>query len=133
MSDELVYKEEGFQIIGACMEVHNEKGAGFLESVYQECLAIEFDLRKVPFAEQLPLPIDYKGVPLKSKYVPDFICYDKIVVEIKATGRLTDPHRAQLLNYLRATNMKLGILVNFSSYPKLEYQRIVQTPKDSRH
>jgi GxxExxY protein len=111
--------------MGACFAVYKEKGSGFLESVYQECLEIEFADKKIPFKAQLPLALTYKGKPLKSKFTPDFICYDKIVVELKAVSGLNDEHRAQVQNYLRATNFKLGLLVNFSHYPKLEYERIV--------
>jgi GxxExxY protein len=86
---------------------------------------MELGDRQIPFQAQLPLVLTYKGRPLKSKYVPDFICHDKIVVELKAVTALNDEHRAQVHNYLRATGMKLGLLVNFGHYPKLEYERIV--------
>ena len=111
--------------MGACFEVYKEKGSGFLEAVYQECLEIEFADRKIPFIAKPQLDLSYKGRPLKSKYSPDFICYGKIVVELKAVSGLTDEHRAQVQNYLRATKMRLGLLVNFAHYPKLEYERIV--------
>ena len=121
----LVHGEESYSIMGACFEVYKEKGCGFLEPVYQECLEVEFGIRKVPFRAQLPLPLFYKGVPLKHVYVPDFICFDKIVLEIKAVSRLADEHRAQVFNYLKATGHRLGLLVNFSHFPQLEYERIV--------
>ncbi len=121
----IIHKLESFEIMGACFEVYKEKGSGFLESVYQECLEIEFDERKIAFKVQPELSLTYKGRPLKSKFKPDFICHDKIVVELKAVTALTDEHRAQVHNYLRATGMKLGLLVNFGHYPKLEYERIV--------
>lgn len=121
----IVYKTESFDIMGACFEVYKEKGCGFLEAVYQECLEMEFGDRKIPFRAQLPLALTYKGRLLKSKYVPDFICHEKIVVELKAVTGLTDEHRAQVHNYLRATGMKLGLLVNFGHYPMIEYERIV--------
>jgi GxxExxY protein len=111
--------------MGACFKVYKEKGSGFLEAVYQECLEIELGERKVPFKVQPELALTYKGRPLKSKFKDDFICYDKIVLELKAVIALADEHRAQVQNYLRATKMKLGLLVNFSHYPKLEYERIV--------
>jgi GxxExxY protein len=121
----VVYGEKSYSIMGACFEVYKQKGCGFLEPVYQECLGIELGLRKVPFKAQLPLPLLYKGVPLKHVYVPDFVCFDKIVLEIKAVSRLLDEHRAQIFNYLKAANHKLGLLVNFSHFPKIEYERIV--------
>ena len=121
----IIHKLESFEIMGACFEVYKEKGNGFLESVYQECLEIEFAGRKIPFKIQPELSLTYKGHLLNSKFKPDFICYDKIVVELKAVTALSNEHRAQVQNYLRATGMKLGLLVNFGHYPKLEYERIV--------
>ena len=121
----IIHKLESFEIIGACFEVYKEKGSGFVESVYQECLEMELGDQRIPFKAQVELALTYKGKPLKSKFKPDFICYDKIVVELKAVSVLTDEHRAQVQNYLRATKMKLGLLVNFGHYPKLEYERIV--------
>jgi GxxExxY protein len=121
----IIHKLESFEIMGACFEVYKEKGNGFLESVYQECLEFEFAGRKIPFKIQPELSLTYKGHLLKSKFKPDFICYDKIVVELKAVTALSNEHRAQVQNYLRATGMKLGLLVNFGHYPKLEYERIV--------
>ena len=120
----IIYKLESFEIMGACFEIYKEKGSGFVESVYQECLEIELGLRNIPFKAQQELPLTYKGRPLRSKFKPDFICYDKIVLEIKAVSGLTDEHRAQVQNYLRATGMKLGLLVNFGHYPKVDYERI---------
>jgi len=120
----IIYKLESFEIMGACFEVYKEKGSGFVESVYQECLEIEMGLRNIPVKAQQELSLTYKGRPLKSKFKPDFICYDKIVLEIKAVSGLTDEHRAQVQNYLRATGLKLGLLVNFGHYPKVEYERI---------
>jgi len=122
---DIIHKLESFEIMGACFEVYKEKGCGFLEAVYQECLEMEFAERKTPFQAQPQLTLNYKGRPLKSKYTPDFICYDKIVVELKAVTALSDEHRAQVQNYLRATKFKLGLLVNFGHYPKVEYERIV--------
>jgi GxxExxY protein len=121
----VVYREESYSIMGVCFEVYKEEGCGFLEPVYQECLEIELGLRKVPFRAQLSLPLFYKGVPLKHAYVPDFICFDKIVLEIKAVSELTNEHRAQVFNYLKATSYRLGLLVNFCHYPRLESERIV--------
>jgi GxxExxY protein len=121
----IVHKLESYDVLGACFEVYKEKGSGFVESVYQECLEMELADRAIPFKTQPELALSYKGRPLKSKFKPDFICCDKIIVELKAVSGLTDEHRAQVQNYLRATRLKLGLLVNFAHYPKLEYERIV--------
>ena len=120
----IVYSEESYAIMGACFEVYKEKGPGFLESVYQECLELEFLDRCIPHQSHIALAISYKGQLLKCKYTPDFICYDKIIIELKAVSTLIDEHRAQVHNYLRASGFKLGLLVNFSHYPGLQYQRI---------
>lgn len=122
--DELIYKDESYQIIGACMEVHSSLGCGFLEAVYQEALEIEFTLRGIPFERECRIKIDYKGHTLNKEYVADFICYDKIVVEVKALSQLKSDHSAQTLNYLKATNNRLGLLVNFGE-SSLKYKRIV--------
>lgn len=122
---DIVFKQESFEIMGACFEVYKEKGHGFVEPVYQECLEMELGDRGTAFRAQPELPMTYKGRPLRSRFKPDLICYEKIVVELKAVSVLTDEHRAQVQNYLRATGMKLGILVNFGHYPKIEYERIV--------
>ncbi|MEP6945428.1 MAG: GxxExxY protein [Acidobacteriota bacterium] len=121
---EIVFKDESFRIIGACFEVYNNKGFGFTEPVYQECLQHEFALQGVPFVAQTELPMKYKGMPLLQKFRPDFICYEKIVVEIKSVSALNDAHRAQTLNYLHATEFDLGILVNFGQFPKLIHERL---------
>jgi GxxExxY protein len=123
---DLVYKEESYRIIGACFEVYKEMGCGFLEAVYQECLSMEFAIQGIPYMPQCELGLCYKGQALKQKYVHDFMCFDKIVIEIKALAALTQLNRAQLQNYLKATGYKLGLLVNFGHYPKLEYERIVK-------
>ncbi|MBN2216827.1 MAG: GxxExxY protein [Pirellulales bacterium] len=122
----IIYKDESYSIMGACFEVYKEKGSGFLEAVYQECLAIEFRLRGIAFQEQVSLQLAYKGQMLVQTYMPDFLCMDKIVLEIKAIHELVDTHRAQMHNYLKATAYKLGLLVNFGHYPQLEYERIVR-------
>lgn len=121
----IIHKLESFEIMGACFEVYKEKGSGFLESVYQECLEMELADRKIPFRAQPELLLTYKGRPIRSKFKPDFICYEKVVLELKAVTALKDEHRAQVQNQLRATGIKLGLLANFSHYPKLEYERIV--------
>jgi GxxExxY protein len=125
METNIIYREESYRIMGGCFEVYKEKGCGFLEAVYQECLEMEFSLQGILFQPQVGLALAYKGRPLKQKYVPDFICLGKIILEIKAVSQLTDEHRAQVHNYLRATGYKLGLLVNFGHYPGVEHERIV--------
>ena len=122
---DIVFKDESYAIMGACFEVYKEMGCGFLESVYQECLTLEFGFQDIPFREQAELELSYKQNTLSQKYVPDFICYDKIIVEIKAVKQLDDIHRAQVHNYLKSTCYKLGLLVNFGHHPKVEWERIV--------
>lgn len=129
---DLVYREECYKIVGACFEVYNEKGCGFLESVYQECMEIEFDYQRLPFVPHHALRLFHRGKELKQKFIPDFICYENIIVELKAVSQLTDEHRAQVLNYLNATGFRLGLLVNFGSYPRLEWERLVHTDKRLR-
>jgi GxxExxY protein len=122
---ELIYERESYKIMGACFEVYRRMGRGFLEAVYQECLEIEFAERGIPFVPQRELPIVYKGRTLEQFYKADFFCYDKIILEVKAISQFGDEHRAQVFNYLRATGMKLGILLNFGSHPLLESDRVV--------
>ena len=122
---EIIHKEESYAIMGACFEVYKEKGCGFLEAVYQECLEIEFGLQNIPAVPQPRLELSYKSRVLNQKYVPDFFAFQKIVLELKAASALNDEHRAQVQNQLRATGHKLGLLVNFGHYPQLEYERIV--------
>jgi GxxExxY protein len=123
---EIVHKAESYAIMGACLEVYREMGCGFTEPVYQECLEIELGLQAIPFQAQHELRLVYKTRQLKKKFELDFLCYDLIVVEIKAVSEFTDEHRAQIHNYLKATGLKLGLLVNFGHFPKLEYERIVR-------
>ena len=120
----LVYKEESYKIVGACFEVHKELGPGFLEPVYQEALSREFMIQKIPHERETTLTITYKDIKLDKKYIADFVCFDKIIVELKALNNLTTEHEAQVINYLKATGFKLGILVNFGS-KSLEYKRLV--------
>ena len=120
----IIYQEEGYQINGTCFEVYKDKGCGFLEDVYQECLEIEFEDQNIPFSAQQPLELKYKGRKLRKKYTPDFICFEKIIVEIKAVKEITDEHRAQVQNYLKATGYKLGLIINFGHYPKVQIERI---------
>jgi GxxExxY protein len=123
----IVFKDESYRIIGACFELYTEKGCGFLEPVYQECLMIELGLQGIPFVSQQPMPLFYKGRALLQRYQADFICHEKIILEIKAVAALADEHRAQVLNYLNGSGFKLGLLVNFGHYPKLEWERIANT------
>ena len=122
---ELLFKDEAYRIVGAAMEVYNEKGCGFLEGVYQECLEIELALRAIPADAQLELSLEYKGRPLRQVYRVDVLCFGEIIVELKAVSALADEHRAQVLNCLSATGKRLGLLVNFGHYPGLEWERIV--------
>ncbi len=122
---DLIYKDEAYKIIGAAMDVHRELGSGFLEAVYQEALAIEFEKRSIPFDQEKKLEITYKGQLLPKYYEADFICYDKIIVETKALEELTGKHEAQVLNYLKATGFKLGLLINFGA-ESLDYRRLVR-------
>jgi GxxExxY protein len=122
---EVVYKDESYRIMGACFEVYKEKGCGFVEAVYHECLEIEFELQDIPFKSLTQLLLSYKGKQLKQKLIPDVLLFDMIVVELKAVKELTDEHRAQVHNYLRATEFRLGLLVNFGHFPKVQYERIV--------
>ena len=122
----LLFKDECYAIIGACFEVYNEMGSGFAEAVYQECLEIELKKRKVPCVAWPQVQIQYKGEVLKKRYEPDLVCYGKVIVELKALTSLLSEHRSQLLNYLKATDMRLGLLVNFGKSGDLEWQRIVK-------
>ncbi len=124
---EIIYKKESYAIVGACFEVYNEKGCGFLEPVYQECLGIEFDHQQIPAIGKPFLTLSYRGRTLKQTYQADYICFGKVIVELKAVSALVDEHRAQLLNYLHATGFELGLLVNFGHYPRLEHERIAKT------
>lgn len=121
-----LYKEESYVIRGAVFEVYREMGCGFLEAVYQECLEKELSRQNIPFVSQPELELFYKNEKLKQCYKPDFICYNNIIVELKAVKEICNEHRAQLHNYLKATNIKLGFLISFGSYPKATIERIVR-------
>lgn len=127
MPDDLLYRDEVYRIVGACMAVHKDKGNGFVEPVYQDALEIEMELSAIPFDAQRNYQIQYRNRPLKHTYTPDLLCFDKIIVELKAAKALTDEHRAQLMNYLKVTGLPLGLLINFGSYPRLEWERIILT------
>jgi len=122
---DLLYKEDTHSIIGAALEVHKTLGHGFLEPVYQEALAYEFDFSGIPYVKESPLRIHYKDIILGKSYIADFVCYDKIIVECKAVERLLPEHESQVLNYLNATGYRLGLLINFGS-PKIEIKRIIK-------
>jgi len=123
---ELMLKREVYEIIRAAIAVHRELGPGFLEAVYQEALAVEMSDIGVPFERERQISIGYRGVLLKKRYKVDFLCYDSIVVETKSQHTLTDIDRAQLINYLKASGLRVGVLVNFGSYPTLEWKRIIK-------
>jgi GxxExxY protein len=112
--DKMIFPHEAYEIIGAAMEVHNTLGQGFLESVYQEALEIEMSKREIPFSSQTKIQIHYKDIPMEHYFVADFVCYDKIIVELKSVSAILPEHEAQIINYLRATGFKLGILLNFN-------------------
>lgn len=122
----LLLKDEVYAIIGAAIDVHRELGEGFLEPVYQEALEVELASRQIPFHAQMPLSICYKGRQLKKEYVADMVCYDKIIVELKCLDRLATREKSQILNYLKAADMHVGILINFGSSGRLEWQRFVR-------
>jgi GxxExxY protein len=119
-----MFGKETYAIIGACMTVHKELGSGFLEKVYQEALEIELRERDIPFEKEKQLVINFKGVPLSKYYFADFVCFGGIILELKAVETLSNSHTAQILNYLKATKFKLGLLINFGS-PSLQYKRII--------
>lgn len=121
----IVYKDESYKIVGAAFKVYNGLGHGFLEAVYQEALEIEFQKQGIPYEREKELKITYAGVELKQTYKADFVCYGKIIVELKAVSELADAHRSQVYNYLHATGYKLGLLLNFGCSDELEKERIV--------
>ena len=118
-------KELTGKILNACMEVHNELGNGFLEAVYQEALEEEFKIQGIPYVREKLLPVMYKGKQLKKEYYADFVCYDDIIVELKAVSVLSKPHKAQVLNYINAANKEIGLLINFGE-TKLKWERIIK-------
>jgi GxxExxY protein len=124
--DNLLYADEVFRIQGAVFEVNRQMGRGFLEAVYQECLAMEFAAQKIPFREKPAISLSYKKEPLRQTYCPDFICYDAVILELKATRESAMEHQAQILNYLAATALPVGLLVNFGSAARATVQRFVR-------
>ena len=121
----IIYKEESYKVVGAAFKVYNALGHGFLEAVYQEALEIEFQRQGIPYEREKELKIKYEGVELKQTYKADFVCFGKIIVELKAVNALDDAHRSQVYNYLHATGYKLGLLLNFGNVDDLEKERIV--------
>lgn len=123
--ENLLFEEETYAVRGALFEVYKEFGCGFLEPVYQECLEKEMRRQNIPFVSQQELKLNYKGEQLQQTYKPDFVCYNQIILEIKAVKEIAPEHRAQVINYLKATGLKLGLLANFGHYPKIEVERII--------
>jgi GxxExxY protein len=123
---ELLLKDEVYAIVGAAIEVHRELGCGYLEAVYQEAMAIELVRALVPFEACKELLIIYKGQPLRKKYVADLVCYGQIIVELKALDHLTGKEESQLLNYLKTTGLRVGLLINFGSQGKLKWKRFIR-------
>jgi len=121
----VLYKEECYRIQGAVFEVYREMGSGFLEAVYQECMERELIEHNVPFVAQPEIALQYKGSDLKQKYQPDLICHGKIIIELKAVKKIAPEHQAQILNYLKATGLRLGLLINFGGHPKATVQRFI--------
>lgn len=126
-NQDMLFKEESYEIVGACFEVHNQLGSGFTEPSYQEALEIELGIRGIPFKSQVELPIFYKDTKLKHGFRADFLCHESIIVELKSVTALLPEHRSQVHNYLHAGRHQLGILVNFAAYPLLQYERIALT------
>ena len=122
---QLIYAEETYAIRGAVFDVYRELGSGFLEAVYQECLEKEFKRRSLPYLPQQELKLTYKGDLLVQTYKADFVCFGKIIIELKAVKEIAPEHEAQLLNYLKATGMRLGLLVNFGSHPEAQIERMI--------
>lgn len=121
----LVYGSESYLIRGVAMKVYNELGPGFLESVYQEAMEIELSRSGIPFQPQKELIVYYDGMPLQHRFRADFVCYDRIIVEIKALSEITGTHKAQILNYLHATKMRLGLIFNFGCLGGVQFERLV--------
>lgn len=127
---DLLFKEEVYEIIGAAIEVHKELGPGFLESVYEEAMVLESKKRKIPYETQVKLPIHYKSQKLNKEFIGDYIGFGKIIVELKSIPKLTKVEEAQIINYLKATGLKVGLLINFGSHGRLEWKRYVRSEKE---
>ena len=128
-NQEMLFKDESYEIVGACFEVHNQLGSGFTEPAYQEALEIELGIRGIPFKSQVDLPIFYKDTKLKHGFRADFLCHESVIVELKSVSTLLPEHRSQVLNYLNAGRYELGLLINFGAYPRLQHERIALTRK----
>ncbi|MBL6956231.1 MAG: GxxExxY protein [Chlorobium phaeobacteroides] len=124
--ENILFKDECYKIQGAIFDVYREMGCGFLEAVYQECLEKELETRRIPFIAQKALRLMYKGEPLQQIYKPDVVCFGEIILELKAVKEIAPEHKAQVINYLKATGMKLGLLVNFGAYPKASITRLAR-------
>ncbi|MBV5283133.1 MAG: GxxExxY protein [Paludibacter sp.] len=124
MDEDFLYEKETYQIIGAMMEVHKTLGCGFLEAVYQEALSIEFEKQNIPFVKEKKLILFYKGIQIEKFYIADFVCFDKIIVELKALSALTSTHDSIMINYLKATKLKVGLLANFGER-SLKHKRLI--------
>lgn len=124
---ELLLKDEVYRVIGACIEVQREKGPGFDEAIYQECLEIELEAQSIPFVAQPEFPMEYKGRRLKKSFRPDLLCFGELIVELKALERLASREESQLLNYLKSSRKPVGLVINFGSFPKLEWKRMALT------
>src|SRR5438045_375129 len=122
---QLILADESFRIRGAVFEAYRVMGRGFLEGMYQECLALEFAARRIPFQAMPRVSLTYKGTILTQTYVPDFVCFDRVIVELKAVREIAPDHRAQVLNYLRSTGLELGLLVNFGGMSRATIERLV--------
>ena len=123
---DILFKDECYEIYGCIYEVNRKLGTGFLEAVYQEALEIELRKKSIPFVSQQELEILYDDIPLVNKYIADIVCYNKIIIELKAVSKINDQHKAQLMNYMATTGFRLGLLVNFNSFPKSEIIRMVR-------
>ena len=125
MENKLLFKEEVYNIMGACFQVYKDKGQGFVEPVYQDCLEIELSYRQIPFERQRQFKLKYRNQELKRYFTPDIICYGQVILELKAVSEIADEHRAQLINYLKVTGMRVGLIINFGHHPGLQWERMV--------
>jgi len=130
MKENLLYEEEVYKIIGAAIEVHKEFGSGFLESVYEEAMILESQKRQIPHETQVKIPIYYKKQKLNKEFITDYIGFGKIIAEFKCIPKLTKIEEAQIINYLKATGIKVGLLINFGSHGRLEWRRFIKTEKE---